>query len=159
MGRGRRRAGEAGGDRPRGRALAADLDRAADRLAAGLAYNGVQRGDRVATLPPNSLEAVIAIYGIFRAGAAISPSTRRSRPASSTMLDDSRARALICDDERVSTRRGGRAGRLRAHVQWVESVPTGEAGLQQAALGRPRRGRLHPGLTGELKGVAVPTRR
>ena len=70
---------------PEGELSHADLDRAADRLAAGLAYNGVQRGDRVATLLPNSLEAVIAIYGIFRAGAAISPSTRRSRPASSRL--------------------------------------------------------------------------
>ena len=71
---GRRRAGQAGGDRPRGRALlrrARSRRRPARRRASH--DIGVQRGDRVATLLPNALEAVIAIYGVLRAGAAISP--------------------------------------------------------------------------------------
>ena len=56
---------------PEGELSYADLDRAADRLAAGLAHNGVQRGDRVATLLPNSLEAAVSArlerLGGFRA--------------------------------------------------------------------------------------------
>ena len=119
---------------PEGELSYADLDRAADRLAAGLAHSRVQRGDRVATLLPNSLEAVIAIYGIFRAGAAISPlnPTVKARKLA-YVLDDSRARALLCDDERVKTAREA-AERAAGDVHvfsGVESVPTGEAGLHR----------------------------
>ena len=143
---------------PEGELSYADLDRAADRLAAGLAHNGVQRGDRVATLLPNSLEAVIAIYGIFRAGAAISPlnPTVKARKLA-YVLDDSGARALICDDERVETAREA-AERAAGDVHVfssVESVPTGEAGLHRP-LSVDLAGVVYTsGSTGEPKGVAV----
>ena len=45
-----------------------DLDQLTDRLAAGLAVMGLQRGDRVAIFMPNSPQFVIAFYGILKAG-------------------------------------------------------------------------------------------
>jgi amino acid adenylation domain-containing protein len=51
----------------------AELDRAADRLATGLARWGVGRGDRVGLWVPKSIEAVAAIHGILRSGAAYVP--------------------------------------------------------------------------------------
>ncbi|WP_152049329.1 amino acid adenylation domain-containing protein [Tautonia marina] len=51
----------------------AQLDHAADRLDARLARYGVGRGDRVGLMLPKSLEAVAAIHGILRAGAAYVP--------------------------------------------------------------------------------------
>jgi amino acid adenylation domain-containing protein len=57
-----------------GRSLTyAALDRAADRLATRLARWGVGRGDRVGLLPPKSPEAVAAIHGVLRSGAAYVP--------------------------------------------------------------------------------------
>ena len=50
-----------------------ELDRLVDGLAAGLRELGVGRGDRVAIVLPNGIEAAIAIYGVLRAGAAFSP--------------------------------------------------------------------------------------
>lgn len=47
-----------------------ELDRASDRLAAGLQARGIERGDRVATLLENSIELVVSIFGILKAGAA-----------------------------------------------------------------------------------------
>jgi long-chain acyl-CoA synthetase len=44
------------------------LDQLTDRLAAGLAAMGLQRGDRVAIFMPNSPQFVIAFYGILKAG-------------------------------------------------------------------------------------------
>src|SRR4051812_13664082 len=49
------------------------LARAADRLATRLARWGVGRGDRVGLFLPKGLEAVAAIHGIHRAGAAYVP--------------------------------------------------------------------------------------
>jgi amino acid adenylation domain-containing protein len=143
---------------PEGELSYAELDGAADRLAAGLAHNGVQRGDRVATLLPNSLEAAIAIYGIFRAGAAISPlnPTVKARKLA-YVLDDSSARAVICDEERAETARAAAenaAGDVAVFAS-VDAVPVGEAGLHPP-LAVDLAGVVYTsGSTGEPKGVAV----
>ena len=49
----------------------AELDRLADRFAAGLQSLGVHKGDRVALLLPNCPQFVIAFYGALRAGAVV----------------------------------------------------------------------------------------
>ncbi|MDY6874848.1 MAG: AMP-binding protein [Chloroflexota bacterium] len=50
----------------------ADLEARANRLANGLLNHGVQRGDRVAVHLSNSVEAVVAIFAILKAGAVFS---------------------------------------------------------------------------------------
>src|SRR5437588_12358917 len=57
-----------------GRALSyAALAHAADRLATRLARWGVGRGDRVGLFLPKGVEAVAAVHGVLRAGAAYVP--------------------------------------------------------------------------------------
>ncbi|MGE3817974.1 MAG: amino acid adenylation domain-containing protein [Isosphaeraceae bacterium] len=51
----------------------AELDRAADRLATRLTRWGVGRGDRVGLFLPKGIEAVEAIHGVLRSGAAYVP--------------------------------------------------------------------------------------
>src|SRR5512144_964362 len=51
----------------------AGLRRAADRLATRLARWGVGRGDRVGLFLPKGLEAVAAVHGALRSGAAYVP--------------------------------------------------------------------------------------
>lgn len=48
-----------------------EIDEAADRFAAGLRRIGVQPGDRVGLIAPNSPPFVIAFFGILRAGAVV----------------------------------------------------------------------------------------
>lgn len=55
------------------------LRAAALRLAGQLRARGVQPGDRVATLLPNGLEAAVAWYGIWRAGAVVVPLNAQAR--------------------------------------------------------------------------------
>lgn len=50
-----------------------DLDRDTDALARTLKSRGVQPGDRVALLMPNSPQAVIAQFGAWKAGAIVAP--------------------------------------------------------------------------------------
>ncbi len=48
-----------------------ELDEQADRFATGLRRIGVQRGDRVSLLLPNTPHFVVAFFGILRAGAIV----------------------------------------------------------------------------------------
>jgi long-chain acyl-CoA synthetase len=50
-----------------------EINELSDRFAAGLRELGVQKGDRVALLLPNSPQFVITYYGLLKAGAVIVP--------------------------------------------------------------------------------------
>jgi amino acid adenylation domain-containing protein len=81
-----------------------EFDHLADRLAAGLVELGVGRGDRVAIVLPNGIEAAIAIYGVLRAGAAFSPlNPTIKREKLGHVLSDSGAAAVLCDTDRAET--------------------------------------------------------
>jgi amino acid adenylation domain-containing protein len=84
----------------RGRSLTyAELDRAADRVATRLARWGVGRGDRVGLWLPKGIEAVAAIHGILRAGAAyvpIDPTAPAARGAG--IAAEARVRAMVVAD-------------------------------------------------------------
>jgi amino acid adenylation domain-containing protein len=88
---------------PDGRQLTyADLARQSDALAAFLASRGVMRGDRVGMCVPKSLEAVVAIFGIMKAGAAYVPvdptgPIERGRK----ILEDCAVRAVVVSDRLV----------------------------------------------------------
>jgi L-proline---[L-prolyl-carrier protein] ligase len=80
-----------------GRCLSyAGLERAAAALASRLARWGIERGDRVGLWLPKSLEAVTAIHGILRSGAAYVP-VDPTGPAvrASAILEASGARAVV----------------------------------------------------------------
>ena len=86
----------------------AELDAAASKVAAGLADMGIERGDRVATLLINDLEAVVSNYAVMRAGAVLTPlhPTLKGEKLS-RLLTDSGARALITDPENAETAQAG----------------------------------------------------
>lgn len=50
-----------------------ELWQSANSLAAGLRKLGIRKGDRVATLLPNSASIIISYYGVWMAGAALTP--------------------------------------------------------------------------------------
>ena len=71
----------------------------ANSLAAGLRGLGVKKGDRVATLMPNSPSLIISYYGIWMSGAAISPCNVMSKEKELRyQLKDSGASKLIAAD-------------------------------------------------------------
>lgn len=78
-----------------------ELDGLASRVAASLARSGVRRGDRVALFAPKSLEAVAAIYGVLKAGAAYVPIDPSSpAPRAGYIARDCAVAAVIADAER-----------------------------------------------------------
>lgn len=73
-----------------------DLEAGANRLARALLAGGVRYADRVVVFLDNSVESVISIFGILKAGAilvVLNPTTKASKLA--YVLGNSRATALI----------------------------------------------------------------
>jgi long-chain acyl-CoA synthetase len=71
----------------------------AKSLAAGLRGLGVKKGDRVAVLLPNSPAIIISYYGIWMAGASITPCNAMARDKEiAYQLKDSGAKTLIVAD-------------------------------------------------------------
>ncbi len=69
------------------------------RLAQHLRSEGVQDGDRVGLLAPNSVPWPIAALGVIKAGAVLVPLNPRFKPAElRKVLDDAGARCVIADD-------------------------------------------------------------
>jgi amino acid adenylation domain-containing protein len=95
-----------------GRSLTyAELDHAADRLDARLARYGIGRGDRVGLMLPKSPEAVAAIHGILRSGAAyvpVDPTAPPSRGAG--ILADAFVKAVVVDSKLVDALRSSWPG-------------------------------------------------
>ncbi len=73
-----------------------ELVEQARRFGASLIASGIERGDRVAIWAPNSARWVVAVLGIFEAGAVLVPvNTRFKGPEAADILRRSRARALV----------------------------------------------------------------
>ncbi|WP_233885442.1 class I adenylate-forming enzyme family protein [Paraburkholderia flagellata] len=74
------------------------LDEWSDRIACVLLDEGVQRGDRVALYLQNVPQFVMALLGIWKAGAVMVPVNPMNRRRElKLLLDDSQTRLLICD--------------------------------------------------------------
>jgi amino acid adenylation domain-containing protein len=76
----------------------AELDAQSNALANALEARGIVRGDRVVVFADNTVEAVIAFWGVLKANAVVSmvnPQTKEDKLA--YLLNDCRARAIISD--------------------------------------------------------------
>jgi long-chain acyl-CoA synthetase len=134
-----------------------ELDRLSGGLAAGLRAAGVQRGDRVAVVLPNGVEAAVAIYGILRAGAAFSPlNPTIKREKLAHVLADSGAAVVICDAERAEVVRVAAADAdvqvltdVEGHVRDDADPPAPPVSVDLAAV------IYTSGSTGDPKGVTL----
>ena len=82
----------------------ASLDGEADRFAAALLGLGVERGARVGICLENSLEAVVAIFGVLKAGAAfvfLHPTTKAEKLAH--VLEDAGAVVLVAGTAKIES--------------------------------------------------------
>jgi L-proline---[L-prolyl-carrier protein] ligase len=84
----------------------AALDRAADRIAAALQGQGVRTGDRVGIHLEKGIEAVVALYGVMRAGAAYVPLDAAAPPARTAYIAaDCEVAALISEPPLIAALR------------------------------------------------------
>jgi amino acid adenylation domain-containing protein len=90
------------------------IERDANRVAHGLLAAGVQRGDRVGVWLPNSVEAVLAIFGILKAGTTFVVVNATTKPDKlAYILNDCGATCLFASD-----RQADEVGRV------MEAVPS-----------------------------------
>ncbi len=73
-----------------------------DRLAAGFAALGIQKGDRVCVFLPNCLEFLLSDWAILKTGAATVPtSILRTQEGLQHEIGSSGARAVVCREEHL----------------------------------------------------------
>ncbi|MER5638845.1 amino acid adenylation domain-containing protein [Kitasatospora sp. NPDC002227] len=138
-----------------GRTLSyAELDARSEALAHLLETEGVRPGDRVAVCFERSVELVVALLAVLKAGAAYLPLSLTEAPARlAAMLTDAGVELAVCD----------RAGaRLLAgqHARTLTELPEPGAGRATAEPGPEQVACLMytSGSTGRPKGVMVPHR-
>ena len=117
----------------------AEFDRAAAGFAAGLLELGVQRGDRVAVVLRNSIEAAVSIYGVLRAGAAFTPLNPTAKVEKlSHLLADCGAVAAVCSPEAVPTlREAGQGSNAFQHVIGIGAEVDGTPSFETLAAHAP----------------------
>jgi amino acid adenylation domain-containing protein len=80
----------------------AEIDSMANDLAAALLDKGVERGDRIAVFMDNSIEAVISIFGVLKAGAAfmmINHATKAEKLE--YIMNNSKAKVILTQGSRT----------------------------------------------------------
>jgi long-chain acyl-CoA synthetase len=98
----------------------ADLDSMADRLANGLLAHSIRRGDRVAILLPNSVEAVIAIFAILKAGATFVFLNRSMKfDKLSHVLGDCQASGLFISGQSAGPKTIGKLREANPWLKWI----------------------------------------
>ena len=139
----------------------AQLDARANQLAHRLLALGVQSGDLVGLFVEKSLEMVVGLFGILKAGAAyvpIDPDYPEERIR--YMIDVSDSRLIITDTEARAQQVRGMAGApqvlLLADPEW-SGEPTHQPDII-VTPGQPAYIIFTSGSTGRPKGVVVPHR-
>jgi len=113
------------------------LDEDSNRFAHYLLSSGLQRGDKVAMLSPNSMDFLVAAFGILKAGMVWVPVNAMLSPTEVTyIVQHAEARLLVVDAQ------------LAAHPAWNAALPAlglpllhcageGDGTLAQAITGQP----------------------
>ncbi|MBP6565114.1 MAG: acyl--CoA ligase, partial [Burkholderiales bacterium] len=97
-----------------------EFDDYVNRWANALASLGVSRGDRVATLLPNSIELVASYWACFKLGAAAVPlSTLLNAGGLASLLADATPRAIVSTGDLRGVLDEVRAGGVAPDAAWV----------------------------------------
>jgi amino acid adenylation domain-containing protein len=107
----------------------AEVDRLSNRLAHALKSEGLVRGERVAIYLDNSIEAVISVFGVLKAGGIflmINPSTKADKLA--YILNDCRATGLISHTKQLEMI--SRGVKEVSSLRVLILAGTGSAGVQ-----------------------------
>ena len=147
----------------------AALDERADRWARALGELGVRRGDRVATLAGNRVDAIALYFGATRAGAMLVPLNWRLAAPELTRVVEDAAPAVIVGESRFRALGEAATSSLQTTVRWIDIDV--EAPALLAAVDRHSPLGVHPvepdspamllytsGSTGKPKGAILPHR-
>lgn len=129
-----------------------EFDAYVNRWANALASLGVSRGDRVATVLPNSIELLASYWACFKLGAAAVPlSTLLNAGGLASLLADAAPRAIVSSGDLRGMLDEVRAGGAAADAAWVLT----DANASDAPAGYRAYSRLWMDASDAPPGVAV----
>ena len=103
-----------------------ELDRLANAVAHGLLAAGVRRGDRVAVMARNAVEAVAVYYGVLKAGAAYTGvNVLHGAEEVAAQLDHAEPAAVVAGAEFTGLVDGLRAPSVRSWMSFADAPPAG----------------------------------
>jgi amino acid adenylation domain-containing protein len=112
----------------------ASLEERSNRFARSLVAHGVRRGDRVALWCPKSPDAVVALYGIMKAGAAYVPLDPSSpAPRVATIARDCEVAGLVTTRDRAGVLDEAFAGRAPMRALWFADLDDARAETPRVA--------------------------
>jgi long-chain acyl-CoA synthetase len=137
----------------------AELDETVDHVAAGLAARGLGQGARVGILVPNSVEFVLAYFGILRAGLVAVPlNTAYTAAELAYQLDDSETSLVFASPELASLVEGVDV-LTTGSADWTALLDTAGSVPSAAATGEDLAVLLYTsGTTGRPKGAMLSHR-
>src|SRR5262245_12079364 len=112
----------------------ATLEQRSNRFARSLVAHGVRRGDRVALWLPKSPDAIVALYGIMKAGAAyvpVDPSAPAARLA--YIARDCEVAGLVTTRDRAAATDEAFAGRAPMRALWFADLDDARAEVPRVA--------------------------
>ncbi|MCE3263200.1 MAG: hypothetical protein K0R43_2279 [Pseudoduganella sp.] len=116
----------------------AQLDEDSNRFAHYLLASGLQPGDKVAMLSPNSMDFMLAAFGILKAGMVWVPINAMLSPTEvSYIVQHAEARLLVVDAQ------------LAAHPAWSAALPALGVPLLSCGPGAKEAGTLAQALAGQ----------
>lgn len=110
------------------------LEERSNQFARSLGAHGVRRGDRVALWLPKSPEAIVALYGIMKAGAAYVPvDPTAPGPRLAYIARDCEVAALVTTRDRASALDEAFVGRAPMRALWFADAADGTEALPRVA--------------------------
>src|SRR5262245_829453 len=110
------------------------LEEHANRFARSLQSHGVRRGDRVALWLPKSPEAIVALYGVMKAGAAYVPvDPGAPAPRLATIARDADVAGLVTTHDRAAALDEAFAARAPMRALWYADLDDARAETPRVA--------------------------
>lgn len=110
------------------------LEKHSNRFARSLVAHGVRRGDRVALWLPKSPDAIVALYGIMKAGAAYVPvDPAAPAPRLAYIARDCEVAGLVTTRDRAAALDEAFAGRAPMRALWFADAVDGGEELPRVA--------------------------